>query len=96
VQLRHTDAPLPLYVPAPHSVWFGVVEPAAHTYPALQLVQDVAPAELKRPAGQSPDAGATLVHGVAAHEHTYPASHILHAVAPPLEYFPSLHRVGVV
>jgi hypothetical protein len=38
-------------VPAAHGVSVGELEPAAHTYPALQLEHDGAPDTLKVPAG---------------------------------------------
>jgi hypothetical protein len=45
---RQSAPPLGQYRPTPHSAAAGVavVEPAAHAYPALQLVHAVSPAKL--------------------------------------------------
>jgi hypothetical protein len=56
---KHTDPPLGLYLPTPHSAAAGVavVDPARQAYPALQLVHDVAPEKLNWPGGQMSEAG---------------------------------------
>ena len=82
-----TQAPNPgrLYVPATHATAVGLVEPAGHAYPALQLpvhaAADVKPAvKLYRPAAHAPLHDAFVQASLSPNR---PAGHALQLPAPP-------------
>ena len=89
-QSTHTLVPAREYLPAGHVEAVGLVDPAAHTYPALQLPEhpgDDRPAtDPYRPAAHGAVHDATPMFGVAPYR---PALQLLHTPAPAREYVPA-------
>jgi len=89
LQLVHDDAPDRLYVPAGHTDAVGLVDPATHAYPVLQLPEhdaDVRPADAPcKPAGHG-------VHRDAPDRLYVPAGHTdaVRLVDPATHAYPAL------
>ena len=89
-QSTHTLAPAREYFPAGHANAVGLVDPAAHTYPPLQLPEhpddDTPDTDPYKPAAHGAVHDATPMFAVAPYS---PAAQSVQVPAPPTEYLPA-------
>jgi hypothetical protein len=89
------EAPARLYFPEGHIACVGIVDPATHAYPALQLplhpALDKPPTKPYRPAGQGPLHAAVVNADVKPNK---PATQSVQNPAPAMEYLPAGHTTA--